>query len=61
MRYNYHINVDVCSSIKCAKYLYKFVFKGHDRVSASINQARANMDGQYWLLMRLSSIEMEGV
>jgi len=61
MRYNCHINVEVCSSIKCAKYLYKFVFKGHDRVSASINQARANMDGQYWLLMRLSSIEMEGV
>jgi hypothetical protein len=30
----------------CAKYLYKYVFKGHDRVSASINQARANMDGQ---------------
>ena len=45
-RYNYHINVEVCSSIKCAKYLYTYVFKGHDRVSASINQARANMDGQ---------------
>jgi hypothetical protein len=46
MRYNYHINVEVCSSIKSAKYLYKYVFKGHDRVSASINQAPANMDGQ---------------
>ena len=46
MRYNCHINVEVCNSIKCAKYLYKYVFKGHDRVSASINQARANMDGK---------------
>ena len=46
MRYNCHINVEVCNSIKCAKYLYKYVFKGHDRVLASINQARANMDGQ---------------
>jgi hypothetical protein len=46
MRYNCHINVEVCSSIKCAKYIYKYVFKVHDRVSASINQAPANMDGQ---------------
>ena len=46
MRYNCHINVEVCSSINCAKYLYKYVFKGHDRVSISIDQARANMDGQ---------------
>ena len=45
MRYNCHINVEVCSSIKCAKYLYKYVFKGHDRVSISIDQAQANMDG----------------
>ena len=46
MRYNCHINIEVCNSIKCAKYLYKYVFKGHDHVSASINQARAHMDGQ---------------
>jgi hypothetical protein len=45
MRYNYHINIEVCSSIKCAKYLYKYVFKGHDCVSVSIDQAHANMDG----------------
>ena len=46
MRYYCHINVEVCSNIKCAKYLYKYVFKGHDRVSISIDQARVNMDGQ---------------
>jgi hypothetical protein len=46
MRYNCHINVEICNSIKCAKYLYKYVFKGHDRVSCSIDQAQANMDGE---------------
>ena len=30
MRYNCHINVEVSSSIKCCKYLYKYVYKGMD-------------------------------
>ena len=30
MRYNCHINVEVCSSIKGVKYLYKYVYKGID-------------------------------
>ncbi|XP_021766979.1 uncharacterized protein LOC110731425 [Chenopodium quinoa] len=28
-----HLNVEVCSTIKAVKYLYKYVYKGHDRVS----------------------------
>ncbi len=31
MRYKCHINVEVCSSITTVKYLYKYVYKGHDR------------------------------
>jgi hypothetical protein len=30
MRYKCHINVEVCSSITVVKYLYKYVYKGHD-------------------------------
>ncbi|XP_074299982.1 uncharacterized protein LOC141631176 [Silene latifolia] len=26
-----HLNVEVCSTIKAVKYLYKYVYKGHDR------------------------------
>ncbi|XP_056687837.1 uncharacterized protein [Spinacia oleracea] len=31
-----HINVEVCSSIQAAKYLYKYVYKGHDRISFNV-------------------------
>ena len=31
-----HINVEICSTIKAVKYLYKYVYKGHDRVSFKV-------------------------
>ena len=40
--FNCHINIKVYSSIKAIKYLYKYLYKGHDRASASVNEA----DGQ---------------
>uniref|UniRef100_A0A452YN05 ATP-dependent DNA helicase n=1 Tax=Aegilops tauschii subsp. strangulata TaxID=200361 RepID=A0A452YN05_AEGTS len=40
--FNCHINVEVCSSIKAVKYLYKYVYKGHDRASFSIDQPDSN-------------------
>lgn len=27
-----HINVEVCSTIKAVKYLYKYMYEGHDKV-----------------------------
>ncbi len=36
MRYQCHINVEVCSSITAVKYLYKYVYKGHDRALAVV-------------------------
>jgi hypothetical protein len=42
MRYQCHINVEVCSSITVVKYLYKYVYKGHDRALAVVQpEARA--------------------
>ncbi|XP_062198826.1 uncharacterized protein LOC133901487 [Phragmites australis] len=40
--FNYHINVEVCSSIKVVKYMFKYIYKGHDRVSVSVNEANNN-------------------
>ena len=37
-KYDAHINVEFCSSIKAVKYLYKYIFKGHDRATVSFNQ-----------------------
>ncbi len=36
MQYKCHINVEVCSSITAVKYLYKYVYKGHDRALAMV-------------------------
>ncbi len=30
-KYHGHINMEICSSISVVKYLYKYVYKGHDR------------------------------
>src|SRR2546421_9403822 len=32
LKYNSHVNVEVCSTICAIKYLYKYVYKGHDRI-----------------------------
>ncbi|GBM34040.1 hypothetical protein AVEN_162220-1 [Araneus ventricosus] len=35
-KYNAHINVEVCASVKSVKYLYKYVYKGHDAASITL-------------------------
>jgi hypothetical protein len=30
MKYQGHVNVEVCSSVKSVKYIYKYIHKGHD-------------------------------
>lgn len=42
MQYNCHINVEVCSSIKSVKYLYKYVYKGHDCSSFAVQNSDEN-------------------
>ncbi|XP_012841137.1 PREDICTED: uncharacterized protein LOC105961450 [Erythranthe guttata] len=37
-RYNCHINVEICSGVTAVKYLYKYIYKGHDRVAVNISQ-----------------------
>ena len=37
-KYNCHINVEVANSILAVKYLYKYVYKGHDRTAISLQR-----------------------
>jgi len=36
-KYNVHINVEVCNNIRAMKYLFKYVYKGHDRATVEIS------------------------
>ena len=40
-KFDCRINVEVCSSVKAVKYIYKYVHKGHDRIHFCINADRA--------------------
>ncbi|XP_062014500.1 uncharacterized protein LOC133731039 [Rosa rugosa] len=42
-KYDCHINVEICCSIKSVKYLYKYVYKGPDKVTFEV-QSEANED-----------------
>ena len=45
--YNVHINVEICSSIKSCKYLYKYVYKGPDMASVAVqSQSNNEVDGR---------------
>jgi hypothetical protein len=37
--FNCHINVEACGSIKAVKYLFKYIYKGHDRASVAVREA----------------------
>ncbi len=37
-KYHVHINVEICSSIFVIKYLYKYVYKGHDCATAVVER-----------------------
>jgi hypothetical protein len=49
-KYNVHINVEICSSISSMKYLYKYVYKGHDSATAvleSSDEIKQYLDAWY--------------
>ena len=53
-KYNCHINVEIANGILAVKYLYKYIYKGHDRIcisiqreSESIDEIREYLDSRY--------------
>ena len=62
-KYNCHINVEICSSIAAIKYLFKYVYKGHDHATIEVrgnnmqeqSQARADDEIRLYLDARYIS------
>jgi hypothetical protein len=58
-KYNCHINVEIATSITAVKYLYKYVYKGHDRACVSVqvedNQHTSRDEVREYLDMRYVS------
>ena len=50
-KYKCHINVEVCALIDSVKYIYKYVYKGHDRamvqIGESIDECKEYIDARY--------------
>jgi len=44
MKYNAHVNVEICSTISAIKYLYKYVYKGHDRIMFQFQNENDNKE-----------------
>ena len=45
-RYNCHINVEVVTTIKAIKYMYKYVYKGHDVCMIELKPRAGQTDEQ---------------
>jgi hypothetical protein len=55
--FNCHINVETCGSIKVMKYLFKYVYKGHDKACITVGTATSMTTMEE--LMKLNSIGMQ--
>ena len=43
LKYNCHINFEICSTVLSVKYLYKYCLKGHDKLSVTLRSAQGNI------------------
>ena len=55
LRYGSHINLEACMSIKSVKYLFKYVYKGHDCIDLELaekynhDEIKTFLDARYVL------------
>lgn len=43
MKYDCHVNLEVCATVKSVKYIYKYIYKGHDRIGLNLS-SESNID-----------------
>ena len=53
LKFNAHINVEICNTVQVLKYLFKYVYKGHDKTSVALektinpNEIARYLEGRY--------------
>lgn len=47
LKYQCHINTEICSSVSSVKYLYKYCFKGHDMARIVVEAAGVVLDEEH--------------
>jgi len=49
LKYDAHINVEVCTTVKCVKYIYKYIYKGYDACTLEIelDEIQKFVDARY--------------
>ena len=64
LSYQCHINIECCASIKSVKYIHKYIYKGHDRITMviedTLDEVKIYLDSRYisapegiWRLLEL--------
>ena len=46
MRYQCHLNIEVCAHFRCFKYVYKYTFKPPDHTAVTIDEIDAHLSGR---------------
>ncbi|UYV61908.1 K02A2.6-like [Cordylochernes scorpioides] len=46
VRFNAHIKVEVCASVKSVKYIFKYVYKGHDRTEVEVTVGESALESR---------------
>ena len=44
LKYNAHINVEICTTVKSVKYIYKYIYKGYDACTVALEQRTVDCD-----------------
>ena len=54
-RYQCHLNVEICASVQAVKYIHKYIYKGHDRITVEVGRDQARNEIKEYLDSRYIS------
>ena len=55
LKFNCHINVEICATVKSVKYIFKYVYKGHDCADREVTEATRHDETNFFLDTRYVS------